>query len=123
MPRAMFQLSGRRLVPRVPIETTCDEKLCINPAHLRKTTVARIAQRKAAAGGWTGVLRCSKIATTKRASPLAKLTIELAREIRLSDETNIVLAERHDVDPSLIQGIKAGKRWRDYSNPFAGLMA
>ena len=61
--------------------------------------------------------------TAARARPITKLTIEKAREIRLSPDSTVTLVKRYQVDRSLIQGIKAGKRWRDYSNPFAGLMA
>ena len=52
------------------------------------------------------------------------LTIEQAREIRMSDESGPVLALRYGVDKSLINGIKAGRNWKEYSNtnPFAGLM-
>lgn len=32
--RDAYRLSGRTLKPRVPIDSTCGEKLCINPAHL-----------------------------------------------------------------------------------------
>lgn len=120
--RRVFALNGGTLVPRVPLEMTCDEKLCINPAHMRASNTARIAQKAAARGAWTGKVRASKIAASKRARH-AKLTIEIAREIRLSTETGTVLAARHGVDRSLINGIKAGTRWRDYSSPFAGLMA
>lgn len=121
--RAMYQLAGGQLKPRVPIDTSCDERLCINPAHLHQSSVRKIAQKAAAKGAWRTKARAAKIAASKRASPHAKLNIELARSIRLSDVSNDVLAAENKVHPSIISGIKAGTRWRDYSNPFAGLMA
>lgn len=120
--RRVFVLNGSALAPRVPLEMTCDEKLCINPAHMRASTTARIGQKAAARGAWTGKLRAAKISKAKRRDH-AKLNIELAREIRLSTEPTKLLAQRHSVNPSLINGIKAGTRWKDYSSHFAGLMA
>lgn len=121
--RAMYQLAGGTLERRVPIDVTCDERLCINPAHLKKSSVRKIGQKAAAQGAWRTKARAAKIASAKRAGPQAKLTIEDARLIRLSTETGLALAARYGVNRAVIVGIKAGKRWRDYSNPFAGLMA
>lgn len=120
--RAMYQLAGGQLQHRVPIAVSCDERLCINPAHLHASSFSKIAKKAAARGAWRTRARAAKIANTKRASPGAKLTIELAREIRLSSESGPLLAARHGVHRAVIAGIKAGTRWRDYSNPFAGLM-
>ena len=119
--RAVFALNGGVLEPRVPIITTCGEKLCINPAHLKASTVSAVGIEAGKRGAWKTKSRCAKISASKRKG--AKLTIEIAREIRMSSESGPVLATRYGVDRSLINGIKAGTRWRDYSNPFAGLMA
>lgn len=121
--RAMYQLAGGVLERRVPIDVICNERLCINPSHLRKSSAKSISKKAAARGAWRTKTRAAKIANSKRASPLAKLNIDLAREIRLSTESGPVLAARHHVHRAVINGIKAGTRWRDYSNPFAGLMA
>lgn len=119
--RAMFRLNGGELEHRVPIDTTCGEKLCVNPGHLVKSTPGAIAKKAALRGKWSGKARCAKIAEAKRKN--CKLTMEAAREIRMSSETGPVLAARHGVNRSLITSIKLGKAWKDYSNPFAGLMA
>ncbi len=119
--RAMFELNGGVLERRVPIEVTCGEKRCLNPKHLKASTCSAIGKKAGAKGAWSGVSRASKIASFKRANS-SKLTIDDARAIRLSDETGPVLAAKYGVDRSLINGIKAGTRWRDYHNPFAGLM-
>jgi len=120
--RAMFELTKGSLQPRVPIDTTCGERRCINPAHLVESTVQAVAKRAAKRGAWGGVKRAAKIAATKRLK--GKLTIEAAREIRMSDDTGKNLAARYGVHVSLIKGIKAGRAWKEYTNtnPFAGLM-
>jgi len=119
--RAMFELAGGVLKPRVPLITTCGEKLCIHPEHIKPSSTKEIGKLAAKRGGWKGKDRAAKIATAKRTS-CAKLTLDDAREIRLSSETGPVLAARYGVNRSLITGIKAGTRWRDYSSPWAGLM-
>nr|WP_319566257.1 hypothetical protein [uncultured Rhodoferax sp.] len=119
--RAMFRLVGGELERRVPIDTTCGEKLCLNEAHLVKSTTKNIAKKAARRGAWSGKARAAKIAAKKRRD--CKLTIEIAREIRMSPETGPVLAARHNIHRSLVTRIKAGDAWKDYSNPFSGLIA
>lgn len=121
--RGMFELTKGPLLPRIPIGTKCGERKCINPDHLFQSTTQQIAKRAAKRGAFSSATRAAKIAKSKRAK--GKLTIEKAREIRMSDESGPVLALRYGVDKSLINGIKAGRNWKEYSNsnPFSGLMA
>lgn len=119
--RVVLDLVGVKLKPRQPTVTTCGERLCVNPAHLKPSTAAKVGQAAAARGAFSTTTRGAKIAAAKRAAN-GKLSMDIAREIRASTDTNAALAERHGVHPSLVQRIKAGKSWRDYSNPFAGLM-
>lgn len=121
--RAVFALTKGELGYRVPIDTKCGERKCINPAHLFESTTQQVAKRAAKRGAFSSATRGAKIAKAKRAK--GKLTIEIAREIRMSDESGPVLALRYGVDKSLINGIKAGRAWKEYgnSNPFAGLMS
>lgn len=120
--RKMFELTRGDLTPRVPIDTICGERRCINPAHLRQSTIQDIAKKASKKGAWSSQLRAAKIAAAKRAK--GKLTMEQAREIRMSAESGPKLAARYGVNPSLINGIKRGKNWRESANtnPFAGLM-
>ena len=80
------------------------------------------AQRAAKKGAWKGKARAAKIASTRRANINKKLDMDKAREIRMSTESGPVLAARYGVNKSLINGIKRGTAWKDYSNPFAALM-
>lgn len=117
--RAMYQLNGGELIPRKPIDTTCGEKRCINPAHLVQSTTSKIAKRAAKRGAFSGIVRASKIAESRRGK--MKLTMEQAREIRSSTESGPVLALRYGVNRSLITGIKAGRAWKEYGGHWAGL--
>lgn len=119
--REAFMLAGGVLLPRQPVDVICDERRCVNPAHLVASSTAKIAQKAADQGKFSSLARGAKIAAARRTK--AKITIEDARVIRMSDEANPVLAARYGVNKSVIQGVKSGARWRDYSNPFVGLMA
>lgn len=118
--RTMFELHGGVLEPRVPIVTTCEEKLCINPLHLKKSTTQAVSAAAAKRGAFSSRARAAKISASKRKA--GKLTLEKVRAIRSSTEPGPKLAALYGVDRSLITGIKAGTRWRDYSSHWAGLM-
>jgi hypothetical protein len=119
--RYVFLLTNGFLLPRQPIGCTCGDKLCVNPAHLFQSTVSKVAKLAAKNGAWQGQDRAIKISRAKRAT--AKLDAEKAMEIRCSEESGPVLAARYGIDRSLVNSIKRGKVWRDYSSPFAGLGA
>jgi hypothetical protein len=119
--RFVFMLNGGTLKPREPIGVKCNNPLCVNPAHLYQSTVSRVAKRAAANGAWKSPDRAARISIAKRKN--AKLNIEMAREIRLSPEPGPVLAARYGVDKSLVNNIKRGVVWKDYSSPFSGLGA
>lgn len=121
--RLVFTLNGGTLKPRQPVAMLCGEKCCVNPAHMKSSSTREIAQMAAKRGAFVNPTRGAKIAQKRRASDTAKLTMEVAREIRMSNETGPVLAARYGVNKTVINGIKAGKRWKDYRNPFAQLMA
>jgi hypothetical protein len=118
--REMFRIVKGNLTPRIPIATKCDERGCINPDHLVESTISAISRKAAKRGAWKSMTRSAKIAAKKRAK--GKLTMEQAREIRMSSESGPVLALRYGVNKSLVNGIKAGRNWKDYSNPFQQLM-
>lgn len=122
--RVVVQASGRVLQPRQPVGVRCDDRLCVHPEHVYPSSVRAIAKKAAKQGAFSKPTRGAKIAKAKRASSKAKLTLEQAREIRASSDSGPVLALRYGVNKSLINRIRSGDAWRDYTgNPFAGLVA
>ena len=98
----------------------CGNKLCVNPEH---TTYNDPKQhmKKAARKALQSPTRRLKIQIHKRATT-AKLTQEMADEIRCSEGPSRIIAEKYGVNKSVICRIRAGKAWVNLSNPFAGLM-
>lgn len=122
--RLVMELSGIDLKPKSHVIPTCDNYRCINPAHLQQVTQHISMKRAGAKGLLSDPVRSAKIAATKRASPIAKLTMEQAREIRSSSETTVLLAARYGVSQGRISQIRHHLAWREFSgNPFAGLGA
>lgn len=119
--RVAIELTGVNLKPRQPVVTTCGERLCVNPAHLKPSTTAAVAKAAAARGAFSTPLRGARIAAAKREK--GKLSMDIARDIRVSTDSSRALAELYGVHQSLISRVRAGISWRDYSNPFAGLAA
>ena len=121
--RIVVAIDGRPAEPGQPVAVTCGEKLCVNPKHLKPSTTRAVAKAAARKGAWKGQVRCAKIAAAKRAGANVKLTAEMVQIIRSSDEPGPALAKKLGVDRALIPRVRAGKAWKDYSNPFAGLGA
>ena len=119
--RYVFLLTNGFLLPRQPIVCKFGEKRCVNPDHMRQSSISEIGKAAAKNGAWQGLDRAIKISRAKRAT--SKLDAEKAMEIRCSDEPGPVLASRYGVDKSLVSSIRRGVIWRDYSSPFAGLGA
>jgi hypothetical protein len=112
---------AKELAPRQPVVAGCDQRLCVNPACLTASSVAQVSKIAGKAGKLSGLAKSVKIAMSKRKT--AKLNMDIARVIRMSTETGPVLAARYGIDKALVNRIKSGGAWKDYSNPFMGLMA
>lgn len=104
------------------IRCTCGDKLCVAIEHLTLTTYKKLALALGPAV-MAGPVRSAAIARAKRVPKYAKLTEQIVRYIRSSNETGVALARRYGVPQQRISNIRTGKVWRDFSNPFQGLGA
>ncbi len=109
---------GRLLKPEEKLTPICDNPYCLNPEHMKVQSLTQALQRAGRLGKLSAV-SAKKLAVARQR---AKLDLQAAREIRLSDESGPVLAARYGVDKSMISAVRLGKCWIDYTNPFAGLM-
>lgn len=120
--RLLLQFRGIDLPKGSYAVPKCGNPLCVNPDHIQVRNQSQHAVAMAKNINYSAPERIRKLTDSAR-ELRGKLDIEKAREIRMSDEPGPVLAERYQVNKSMINRIKRGDAWRDIRNPFAGLMA
>lgn len=103
--------------------TTCGDSRCVCPDHVaQRTKSEHLSFRgKLGASGASLQIRSARCATTQRAA-VGKITLEEARNIRMSDKTIRELAEEHGIAKETVRRIRVGRTWKETSNHFAGLM-
>jgi len=102
---------------------TCGNPMCVHPDHVawakRKVVQQRTTREQ---GHQRDMLRCKKLADNARQR--AKLTLELAQQVREAEGNQYEIAARFGISQATVSSIKLGKTWRSYTgNPFAGLGA
>lgn len=121
--RLVAEAKGTPPEHRQPVVPACGEPLCVNPEHIKLTTVRAVARAAAKRGAYSNPLRHARIAKTRRERH-SKLTWEQVRAVRASEEPARVWAERLGVNKSLIHRIRRGDCWREFgANPWAGMGA
>lgn len=92
----------------------CPSDDCVNPEHSRAGTRNNHGKYLRATGksiSMTKTVAARKSARGKR----AKLTIEDARAIRESTESQAKVAKRFGVSQAVVWSIKAGRAWREHA--------
>lgn len=118
--RALAQHMGKAITNKL-VTCKCRNELCVNPDHLLVVTRKRLQEMVTKERKYTSnPVRMQKLATKARAH--AKLTPELAAEIREADGSQREIAARYGISQATVSVIKRGVTWRDYSNPFAQLI-
>lgn len=107
------QISGKPIRKGLFPVPACRDKRCIRFEHLKLLTRKQIGQLVAKEGKFSTPQRCAAISAAIRKSKNAKLTIELAREIRNSDEDGKAIAKRLGIDKSLPPRIRRNEAWRE----------
>lgn len=103
------------------VTAICGTEGCLNPEHLKAMSKKELGKRVAATGVLSTPALCKKRQEIARKIG-AKLDEEKVRDIRYGKEDSLYYAKKYGVDKSLIGKVKNGQAWKDYSNPFAGLM-
>ena len=81
---------------------SCDNKRCVNVAHLREGTVGENS-RDAVERGQT---------CRGETRPLSKLNDQLVQSIRCDTRSNVALANLYGVDSSLISRVRSREIWK-----------
>lgn len=102
--RAAWKLTFGPIPENLHVLHKCDNPLCVAPHHLflgDHTTNMRDKEAKGRAN--------QPIGARNKAS---KLTVEMVREIKQSNESQQILAERYGVTDGAINHIKMGRTWK-----------
>lgn len=118
--RAYLIDQKHRLGRSMFVTTKCGNPKCVNPDHYRVVSRAVYLEeyRHKMYAGSTGILRAAKIAETKRAN--SELDWEKVQDIRYN-LTYQEAKEKYGITKGLAYSIKAGKSWRDFTNPYLQL--
>lgn len=109
--RVSYEVHKGPIPPGMHILHSCDNKKCVNPAHLHLGTHADNMREAAERGLMKG-----NPLTKGTMHPLAKLTDGQVREIYASTGAGVDLARRYGVATSLISRIRTGKCWPHITN-------
>lgn len=103
--------------------TTCDNPRCVCPDHVVLWTRKQLQDRNAVKvkSNITDAQR-KKRSDNRRKQGNVKITLEQAREIRMSAASTREIAEKYGVTQKTAWLAKTGKTHRDFFNPFAGLI-
>jgi hypothetical protein len=104
--RLSYEVHHGPIPPGLEVLHGCDNKQCVNPAHLHAGTHADNMREAGERGLMSTEPRLLGVG-----HPLAKLTEEAVRHIRSSSERGVDLARRYGVYPSLISRVRQGKCW------------
>lgn len=116
----LWLLTGHGELPwNTMLQPTCGDRCCINPEHQQ---VLLQRQRKDMAREISHQSQTRKVRAAAARRAQSKLTEEQAREIRESVERGVDLARRMGITESAVSQIRTGQTWRDYGNPFTGLI-
>lgn len=99
---------------------TCGNPFCVNPEHVAPATRRAVQRRTTAEVGYQSTLLYRK-KLSDSARTRAKLTTELAGQVRDAEGSQSAIAARFGISQSVVSSIKRGKTWRNYNGPFAGL--
>lgn len=120
--KVLLELQGRAIVKTKAFAPSCGCSQCVNPDHVTQLTKSQQMARIAKKVDSKGPGRRLKLTAHARATK-AKITIEIAREIRISDESGPVLSEKYGVTRGVINRVRRNESWADNTNPFWRLAA
>lgn len=121
--RVMWSLDRKKPVPAgLCIVNSCDDRMCINPRHLKTATRSYLKRELAKTGKLNPPGFAAKISAIKRAK--SKLTDEAVQDIRTSGDKPQDAAKKHGCSVAYVHMLRRNEWRKDYKpNPFSGLLA
>lgn len=118
--RLILDLLDKVYPKKSHLHPSCGNGGCVNPEHIKIYTVKQHmdALRKEAHKSQTRIANLQKY----KRKHCSKINEDIAQEIRLSDETGPVLAEKYGVSRSLINRVRRNTAWVNRNHPFLSLM-
>lgn len=108
----LFSLShGHRLSASSLIRMRCHNYRCVHEDHFCVIPRTHQAKEQGKRGEFSTAKRRAATAKTSRAK--AKLTAEIAEQIRLSPDSGPVEAAKHGVSPQTVTAIRRGVLWAE----------
>ena len=112
--RLVWELShGATIRPGYLACTSCGNASCLQPEHVVARTRKAHGALLSAAGSYSCPSRKARITAGRRKAANIKISLEIAREIRRSDDTAEVEAAKHGVSKNLVNGIRQGRFWAE----------
>lgn len=105
--RLAVELSGRTIAPGQFVCHRCDNPSCVNPDHLFVGSPRDNLMDAIRKGRKKTPRLCGE------ANPKTYLTWDKVRAIRASSETHVEIGRRMGISPATIQGIRAGRTWKE----------
>lgn len=96
----------------------CMNWRCVRPDHV--LVLSRTENQKRVSSRQSNLIRGRKVSAIARKQ--AKISAEIANEIRESTESQRQIAKRYGVSQSLVYAIKNGRVWRKYTTAFDQLV-
>ena len=121
--RTILLIKGIELASDERAMPTCGNKLCVNPAHVTKQNIGQVMyeRNQIITRGANGHIRAAKIAA-KRRQDSSPLTQEQVNQIRAHVGAAHEVADQYGISAKTFNAIRRGERWKDYTNPWRGLM-
>lgn len=120
--RAILTIQGK-LQPKRFAVTSCGNPECVNPDHIQQVTRSQLQTRTAKGSTYlSNPARKARISAARRAAGTT-LSMELVQEMRSLGLTSREAAKRYGCSQTAANDAIAGRTWKDYTNPFARLVA
>ena len=119
--RVLLGLAGLPIKVGEFAAPACGNFRCVCQDHIVRHTRAQHVRAMAKLSNQSPT-RGLKISIARRAHH-SKLSIEIARTIRQSEDSNAELATEHGCTRSMVASIRRGQSWKEHGSPFAGLGA